>query len=288
VEVTEMRRLAGRIVLVVVAVLGIGVLLAPGSRSRKALRQCGDRLARGVRHRTGQWQGVAYRLRGRRPDPDAADDVLADRVRSSIGRLEARLDIPHVHVSVYDAVAVLHGVVGSDADAAEIEQAVAAVSGVVGVESFLHVGLLAGDTRPSEGARHPAVSEARTRLVGAAVEAGVDELHAPAAVRAVLSVFAERLPAGERAHLAAHLPDDVLQLLSPPRRHGTTAERLRTVPELVAEVATMAPGDIPPEQRGPAVEAVLHTLRRMVPEEARDVAAVLPHDLREVWEAGAR
>jgi uncharacterized protein (DUF2267 family) len=50
----------------------------------------------------------------------------------------------------------------------------------------------------------------------------------------------------------------------------------------------MAHEDIPPEQRGPVVEAILHTLRRLVPEEALDVAAVLPHDLRELWDAGAR
>jgi uncharacterized protein (DUF2267 family) len=233
-------------------------------------------------------QGLSYRLRGRHPDPDVSDDVLADRIRSSIGRLEARLDIPHVHVFVRDATAVLHGVVGGEADVVGIERAVAEVSGVVGVESYMHVGLLAGDTRPSEGARHPAVSEARTRLVGAAVDAGVDESHASAAVRAVLSVFGERLPVGEREHLEAHLPADVRQLLSPPRRHGKAAGRLRTVPELVAEVSTMAHEDIPPEQRGPVVEAILHTLRRLVPEEALDVAAVLPHDLRELWDAGAR
>jgi uncharacterized protein (DUF2267 family) len=283
-----MRRLAKRAAVVVLAVVGIGVLLAPGSRSRKALRQCGDRLTRGVRHSAGQWQGVSYRLRGRHPDPDVSDDVLADRIRSSIGHLEARLDVPRVHVSVRDATAVLHGVVGSDADAAELERAVAEVSGVVGVESYLHVGLLAGDTRPSEGALHPTVSEARKQLVAAAVDAGVDEPHAPAAVRAVLSVFTERLPAGEREHVEAHLPADVRHLLLPPRRHGKATNRLRTVPELIAEVATMAGEDIPPERRRSVVEAIVQALRALVPEESLDVAAVLPHDLRELWEAGAR
>lgn len=40
--------------------------------------------------------------------------MLADRIRSSIGRLEARLDIPHVHVTVQqDGAALLHGEVGT-------------------------------------------------------------------------------------------------------------------------------------------------------------------------------
>lgn len=92
--------------------------------------------------------------------------MLADRIRSSIGRLEARLDIPHVHVTVQqDGAALLHGEVGT---AEQLERAVAAVSGVVGVESFLHIGLIRGDTRPSEGARHRAPSEARRRLLDVA------------------------------------------------------------------------------------------------------------------------
>jgi hypothetical protein len=53
-----------------------------------------------MRYRSGQWMGVSYRLRGRRPDPNVSDDILADRIRSSIGGLEARLDVPRVHVTV--------------------------------------------------------------------------------------------------------------------------------------------------------------------------------------------
>jgi uncharacterized protein (DUF2267 family) len=240
-----------------------------------------------MRYHSGQWKGVSYRLRGRRPDPNVSDDILADRIRSSIGGLETRLDVPHVHVAVYDGTAALHGEVGTATDAAEIEHAVAAVSGVVGVESFLHVGLLPGDTRPSEGARHPAVSEARKQLVGAAVAAGVDEEHASAVVRAVLSVFAERLPLGEREHFEAHLPADVRQLTSPPRRLGEAVRRMRTVPELVAEVAASSPEGIPPERRRQVIEAIVRALRDLAPDEAADVAAVLPHDLRDFWETAA-
>jgi uncharacterized protein (DUF2267 family) len=282
-----MRRLVRRTVVVVLAAVGIGVLLVPGSRSRKALRRCRGRLAGSLRYCAGRWQGVSYRLRGRRPDPDVSGDVLADRIRSSIGPLEAHLDIPRVHVSVHDATAVLHGVVGNEADAEEVERAVARVSGVVGVESYLHVGLLAGDTRPSEGALHPRSPRLASELVAAAVDAGVDEPLRARRGRAVLSAFTERLPAGSE-HVEAHLPADVRQLLLPPRRHGKATKRLRTVPELIAEVATMAGEDIPPERRRSVVEAIVQALRALVPEESLDVAAVLPHDLRELWEASAR
>lgn len=282
-----MRRVLRLVVLLGLAAVGVRALVRPGSRTRKALRRAGDRLARAMRYRSGQWKGVSYRLRGRRPDPDVPDDVLADRIRSSIGGLEARLDVPHVHVTVHDGTATLHGDVGTAADAAEIEQAVAAVSGVVGVESFLHVGYLPSDTRPSEGARHAAASEARKQLLGAAIGAGVEERHAEPAVRAVLSAFVERLPAGEREHFESHLPSDVRSLTVPPRRLGAAADRARTVPELVAAVASSAPEAFPPQRRRQVVEEIVRVLHRLVPEEAADVAAVLPRDLRDLWKAAA-
>jgi uncharacterized protein (DUF2267 family) len=103
-------------------------------------------------------------------------------------------------------------------------------------------------------------------------------------VRAVASVFAERLPADERAQFEAHLPADVRQLTSPPRRLGPGVRRMRTAPELIAEVAVLAPEGMAPERRREVVEAVVHALRDLVPDEAADVAAVLPHDLRVLWE----
>jgi len=48
--------------------------------------------------------GIVYHLARRHPDPDVADDVLADRIRSSLGRLERHLDVPHVHVMVTNHV----------------------------------------------------------------------------------------------------------------------------------------------------------------------------------------
>jgi CBS domain-containing protein len=80
-----------------------------------------------------------------------ADDVLADRVRSALGPIERRLDVPRVHVMVHDHIVVVHGDVPTRRDRDEIVSAVVTMPGVRGVEDLLHIGLLAGDTRPSAG-----------------------------------------------------------------------------------------------------------------------------------------
>lgn len=132
--------------------VGTVIVLRPGTSAHRYARRQVHALGRWVRYTAGRSKGFAYRLRGGHPDPDVADDVLADRIRSSIGVLEKRLDIPHVLVTVDRHVAILHGAVGSEADAQEIKDAVAAVSGVLRVDSHLHIGLEGGmDTRPSVG-----------------------------------------------------------------------------------------------------------------------------------------
>jgi hypothetical protein len=139
-----------------VALVGGAVLLRPGTRAhRLACRQL-NRAGRQLRYLGGRLEGSRYRLRGQHPDPEVIDNVLADRIRSSLGALEKRLDLPHIHVMVEEHVALLHGEVTCDADIDKLTEAVAAVSGVVGVESYLHVGLTSGNTRPSTGrAVHP-------------------------------------------------------------------------------------------------------------------------------------
>ena len=109
---------------------------------------------RHLRYLSGRLEGLSYTLEGRHPDPDVLDNVLADRIRSELGGLEKRRDLPHIHVMVEDHVALLHGEVATREDADAIESAVSSVSGVKGVKSRLHVGLLDGDTRPSEGRAH--------------------------------------------------------------------------------------------------------------------------------------
>lgn len=261
---------------------GVAVVLRPGSRAGKALRSNGDRLARELRYWSGRWRGISYRLAGRRPDPGVPDDVLADRIRSTLGPLERRLDVPRVHVMVEDHVALLHGDVGTAGEAEQIEQAVRAVSGVSAVESYLHVGLLRGESRPSQGRGH-AVSEARKRLLGAAARAGVPEEQAPLVVRAVLGRFSERLPERERAHLLVHLPEDVRSMLEAPKRLGHP-RRVRTVSDLVFMILVSSDAVDPAKARDVA-RSILGELRRLVPEEAADIAAVLPAELRAFWEA---
>lgn len=274
-----MRKVAWMTALVLLAVLAVSALSESG---RARLRRWADTSRREVRYRRGRLKGLVYRFRQRQPDPDVSDGVLADRVRSSLGPLEARFDLPHIHVMAEDHVALLHGDVASAEQADEIEEAVAAVSGVVGVESYLHVGLLPSDTRPSEGRRVHAPSDALRELLAAAIEAGTGPQHAPRAVRAVLSTFLQRLPAGEREQVTAHLPADVRRLAAEPRRIGRPPTRTRTVAELTSHV--MAANGMSIDEAEPVITAVLGTLRKLVPEEAAHVASVLPAELRELWQ----
>ena len=259
----------------------------------RALFQRARDLARAVRrfvHRRilfgrGRAKGVAYRLAGREPDPRVSDDILADRIRSSLGTLEKRLDVPRVHVMVEHHVAILHGEVGTEADATAIERAARNVSGVRGIESYLHIGLLRSDTRPSEGRATAPSSIARRRLIDAAREAaGVDEEAALRLVRAVLATFSERLPDHSRRHLFANLPLDVRAIAEPRRRAGDLAIDLREGRDFTVSVAAAVAMADPGIARL-VCEAVLGALRQIVPLEAGDVAASMPADVRTLWDA---
>lgn len=267
-----------------IALAGGVVLLRPGTRANRAVRHQIDIAGRRLRYFAGRLHGLSYRLRGRRPDADVTDQVLADRIRSSLGGIERRLDVPHIHVMVQDHVALLHGAVGTTDEADEMERAVAAVSGVLGVESYLHVGLEGSDTRPSAGGARRQPSAARKRLIDAATAAGVDPAVAGQVVRAILATFADRLPYGERDQVGAHLPADVRELFTPPRRARRPAPP-RTVHELVARIAA-ATSELPDQRAEQVTTAVLQTLRSLVPEEQVDVAAVLPPELRNLWQQG--
>lgn len=268
-----------------VAAGAIGVVAAtkPDTGAGRAARHLADRVGRDVRYAAGSAPGILYRLAGRRPDPNVADDVLADRIRSTLGLVEKRLDVPRVHVMVEDHVAVVHGDVPDQRTADAIERAVMHVSGVNGVESHLHPGLITGDTRPSQSAAVPQPpSDALRALLDAARDAGADPQRR-AAVHAVLCGFMDRMPDGERAQVFAHLPDDVRVLTGPARHHGERPPRLRTLPQLVAAVT--AEGGIDPAHAEQITRSVVATLRNVVPEEARDIAAVLPGELRDLWES---
>lgn len=267
----------------VVAGMGLAARSRSGRRVRRELLRRRRRVMSHARHVAGRWQGAAYRIKGGHPDPAVIDTVLADRIRSRLGPLEARLDVPRVHVMCQDHVALLHGELASAAQVEQIEAAVAAVPGVVGVRSFLRVGLVAGDARPSEGGRGRPPSAALRRLRDAALQAGAEEGQAVSAVRAVLVAFMGPLPERERGQLMAHLPVDVRRLVEADldgRRHP----HARRVGDLVVSVVGATQG-VPLGRAEHVIESVLGTLRELVPEEARDVSASLPAELRRLWDA---
>lgn len=88
------------------------------------------------------------------------DATVADRVRSGLGPVLKALDNPHVHVAVADGIVSLHGDVADRAAQAAVEASVLSTSGVRGIQSRLHLGLLPSDTRPSRG-RQTAVAARR-------------------------------------------------------------------------------------------------------------------------------
>jgi uncharacterized protein (DUF2267 family) len=277
------RKVVTRGVAVTMAALGAVAVFGRNTPVGRGLQRFAREGSRRLRYVPGWWQGVRYRLAGATPDPEVSDDVLADRVRSTLGPLEKRLDVPRVGVISDSHIVLLHGEVPTAEDAEEIERVVQHTSGVRGVESYLHVGLSAGTERPSVGraASEAAPSDALRQLRNAARDAGASVEDAPIAARAVLSALADRLPEDERDQFLAQLPADVRGIAGVPRRHGERATRVRTVPELVA--AVVARGGVDPDSGERITRSVLGRLRLLVPHEAHDVAAVLPEDLRRLW-----
>ena len=272
----------------VVAGAGAAVTAAAVARCRPGTlmsKRCGRALTHlrsRLRYTEGRIEGTIYRLRGREPDPTVTDRTLADRIRSRLGKTERRLDLPHVHVMVEHHVVLLHGAVGTEHDAQEIERAVADVTGVTGVESYLHVGLGQWDSRPSAGrsVRHP--SAAMAALLGAAETAGVPPSAAPLVVRGVLATFADRLPSAQRAHLSSNLPADVRPLFTPPRRLQG-APPARSLHDLVGRVLVTT-SDMPLDRAEDVTVRVVSALRDLVPGDVHEISAVLPRELRELWE----
>jgi uncharacterized protein (DUF2267 family) len=255
----------------------------PEARSA-AWRVCRDS-ARQARRLRGAGVGAWYRLSGHRPDPNVSDDVLVQRVRSALGPIEKQLDLPRIHVMVEDGLVILHGEVAHPDDIWQLERGALHVSGVRSVASYLHAGLAKGSTRPSTGHLEASIkpSAARAALLAAARDAGVSEHDAPRVARAVLATFTERIPADERRQLLAHLPQDARQFAGPPRHHGKETARFRTVAEMASAVSSAE--SLTGEQADAVTRAVIARLRSLVPEEADDVAAVLPPGLRALWNA---
>lgn len=226
---------------------------------------------------TGTTMGVTDRF--------GDDRLLADRVRTSLGPLVAWLDLPHPLVMAHEADVVLHGDVGSEDDAARIVGAVGQVPGVAEVESRLHVGLGGGDCRPSTGRRARPPSRAMRRLTDAARRAGRFDRAAGPAVRATVGALLSRLPPHVAAHLLSHLPVDVRDMVLRPWQAGRPAARAKHVRDFVAVVSADCALDAATAET--VVASVLAEVRALVPEEADDVAAALPPDLRALWLAEA-
>jgi uncharacterized protein (DUF2267 family) len=214
------------------------------------------------------------------PAAHVTDQDLADQVRTALGPVVKALDLPRIHVMAEGLYVLLHGEVGSESDALAIEDVVLNMPGVIGVESHLHIGLIRGDTRPSEG--KPGPSEMMTALMHAADNIGIDGVTAKAAaVRAALTVIFDQIPPGERQHVFGHLPADVVAFVKP-RRHIGEA-RLHWRRPINVAVAISLRGGIKLDTAILLLPKIIKVIRTFVPEEDTDVQATLSEHLREFW-----
>jgi hypothetical protein len=132
--------------------LAVGVAMSETDAGRRTSKKVARALTRWARFQSGRLEGFRYRLAGRHPDLAVDGTVLADRVRSTLGPVEHRLDIPRVHVMADGHDVILHGDVGSEEQLRVVLDATGAIPGVEHVRSHLRVGFVPGDTRPSAGA----------------------------------------------------------------------------------------------------------------------------------------
>jgi uncharacterized protein (DUF2267 family) len=277
-----MRRGVVRALLITGAAAG-GAAFMRSPLVRRTTRRELRHVTRWARYESGRLEGLRYRMAGRHPDSDVYPTVLADRVRSVLGPLEHRLDVPRVHVMVEGHTVLLHGEVDDERQAWAVEDAVRRVPGVVRLQSHIAVGLTPGDTRPSEGAvEHP--SAALERVLAAARAGGATRGAERGMARAVLSTFALQLPREERKHVLTHLPADVRQLAQLPRPVTDEHRHLRHIEDFI-DATRVDPAD--PQRARAVTISVLGALRELVPEEADGVSAVLPTELRGLWDAGA-
>jgi uncharacterized protein (DUF2267 family) len=80
-----------------------------------------------------------------------------------------------------------------------------------------------------------------------------------------------------------HPPDDARALCQARLRQWTPPADVDTVDDFVLAVAPFG-RTASPEEVVKTITAVLSELRALVPEEAGDIAAVLPEGLRHLWE----
>lgn len=231
-----------------------------------------------------RFEGMAYRVADRQPDPHVSDGVITQRVRSQLGPVERRLDVPRLHVTVHDHIAELRGVVGTERQAETLIEAVRDVAGVHGVLSFLHIGYGPGDTKPSEGRKHRAPSQAWRDLVGCVRELDEDDTTAEAVATSVLVHLLLALPEGEGDHLRSHLPLDVRDRIAGFVHVGQPL-RARGAEDFIEAVGESA--HVPLGTAEMATRQVFATLQLLVPEETADITATLPAGLKDLWRTPA-
>jgi len=118
---------------------GVGVAVirrsAESTPPGKALRRAAGGLETACPVRGGTELAGCVPVGRRMPDPDVADDIPADRIRSNLGPIEKVGSMsPHVHVMVEDHVALLHGDVPELDRCAEHRAGVMETIGVRGVD----------------------------------------------------------------------------------------------------------------------------------------------------------
>jgi uncharacterized protein (DUF2267 family) len=265
-------------------VIGTIAAASPGRGPGRWVRRAAWHLGDDARYVAAAVPGLTYRLSGERPDADVADEIVAERVRARLGLITKHLGLPTVTVHVIDHVVLLEGGVHRRREARRIERSAAAVRGVRGVESHLHV----DDALPASGPSTVAIpSIAMAELCEAAGDAGARDERA--AVHAVLCAFTDRLPDAARIALEVHLPADVRALIARPVRRGARLAPPRTVDELVAaalaaEGADLAAVDV--DARAVTL-AVVDRLRSLVPEATAALIEALPDELARLWSGGA-
>jgi BON domain len=205
---------------------------------------------------------------------------LADRVKTMLGPIVNAMDLPRIHVMAEGTRVLLHGDVANETDASVLEEVVKSLPEVTSVESHLHVGLLPGDTRPSDAADDNQ-SEMMGALLGAAEAIGITGGPARSAVWGTLSAILEQIPPNERRHVISHFPDDVAVFAKPRQHFGD--ENLHWKTELALDVAASLRGGIDLPSAEVLVPLVIGVLRRFVPEEDRDVQATLHTALKDLW-----
>ena len=265
-------------------VIGAAVAATPDRGPGRWMRRATARIAKDARYVASAVPGFTYRISGAHPDPDAGDDVVAERVRARLGLITAHLGIPPMTVHSIDHIVVIEGAVPRRRDALHLERAAMAVRGVRGVESHVHE----DDTllRSEAAASIVIPSLALAELCEAAGDAGARDERA--AVHAVLCAFTDRLPAAARMELASHLPADVRALIAPARHHGARMAPPRTVAELVLAVLAIdgRADAVATDDAYAVTAAVITTLRGLVPEATAEMVTALPRELADLWMSG--